>query len=86
MGSTNVTQNRPLVLNFCVTDGRSIAANRHARHVDDIPSLHYSVDDARNRAILASECLSEELEWHTVDPGSFVTVGSDLDVRTQTRL
>lgn len=88
---------RPLVLNFCVTDGRSLAASRYGRCVTDVPSLHYATgaryvcqdglcrmespgDDGSGCTILASERLSEENRWATVQPDQLVVVNKDLTV------
>lgn len=86
---------RPTVLNFCVTDGESMAATRYARNAQ-APSLHYATGArfvCEDRAcclepangdpgclILSSECLFEGADWQTVAPGGLVLVRKDLQI------
>ena len=74
---------RPLVLNFCATDGSSIVVNRHARRIDEVPSLHWGTDAERSCVVLASERLSTRYHWRTVEPGSVVIVRPDLEVEAR---
>lgn len=89
-------ETRPLVLNFCVSSGRSVAAARFARNETEVPSLHYSpgsrfvchdgachmqrTDDGAHCVIVASEIMSDDPHWVEVDNGSLVVVNEDLGV------
>jgi predicted glutamine amidotransferase len=90
---------RFLALNLCVTDGRSIVASRFGCGPGDIPSLHWCLgsrydfdggecriglpDDNPGCAIVASERLSAEVHWETVEPGWIVVVRDALSVAVE---
>ncbi|NIM61086.1 MAG: class II glutamine amidotransferase [Acidobacteria bacterium] len=90
---------RPLALNFCVTNGRSLVATRFARGDVTPPTLHYCtggrfvcengmcrVEERSHDSrcvIIASERLSEDPRWVTVERDSVVVVGEDLGVRVK---
>lgn len=89
-------EQRPLVLNFCVSNGRSIAATRLALASPEQSSLHYCLgsrytcDEGVSRmnraetgpgcAIIASERLSDEVDWETIGQGQMVLIDSELQV------
>lgn len=83
------TDDRPLVMNFCVANGESLVALRYALHAPEVPTLHYChgssftcedgvchihSDGEKRCAILASEVLSEGQQWETIDNGTMVVV------------
>jgi len=82
-------EDRPLALNFCVTNGKSVVALRFAHNSPETPTLHYCrgsrfvcrdgvcrmQDDGPGRSvILASEVLSEDPHWTSIDNGTLVVV------------
>lgn len=93
-------ETRPLVLNFCVSNGRSIVATRFGRNAPEISSLHYCrgsrlvceggvyrmhvAGDGPRCAIVASEAMSDDPHWSAVDNGTLVVVGEDLDLEIRT--
>ncbi len=90
---------RPLVLNFCVTDGRKLVASRLARLAKEVPTLHYCVGGAfvcdgpvcrmesvsgRPRSVIvASERLSADRHWTTVEPDHLLVVHENLHIEVE---
>lgn len=62
---------QPLVLNLCVTDGRTMVASRVARG-DDPPTLHTCHEPGFT--LIASEELGDGREWAEVAPDTMVVV------------
>jgi predicted glutamine amidotransferase len=89
-------EERLLAMNLCVTDGWTILASRFARGSAEVPSLHwclgsrYVFADGRCHitrteaepgcAIIASEILSDDVHWETVEPDHIVVVRDGLSV------
>lgn len=89
---------RPLALNFCVANGRSIVASRYAVNAPELPTLHYCegarlvcedgmfrVQESAGRhcSILASEVLSAEQHWVRVERDSLVIVRDPATVEVR---
>lgn len=88
-------EGRPLELNLCLTDGRTIVASRFGRG-EAPPSLYWclgaryvfddgafrveTADDGPGCALIASERLSEDPHWQAVAPDRLVVVREGLDV------
>jgi glutamine amidotransferase len=70
-----------MTLNFILSDGRSLAASRHARGCP-APSLYVLERHARfpEAVLIASEPLFEDPGWRAVPPGHLVTVDEDRHV------
>lgn len=87
----------PIVLNFCVSNGKSIVASRFALDEQEVPTLHYCAGseyscaggacrmhggaDPAGSVIVSSEVLSEDPQWVAVDNRSLLVVAEDLAVR-----
>jgi predicted glutamine amidotransferase len=74
---------RPLEMNFCVTDGAIMVASRFAVSDQPCPTLHwYEADEGhRERAVcIASEPLFEGPEWHAVENRELLLVSDELSV------
>jgi glutamine amidotransferase len=82
-------EDRPLAMNFCVTNGEALVALRYAHNSLEIPTLHvcrgsrFVCEDGVCRmrdggadrcVILASEALSEDSHWTSIDNGTLVVV------------
>jgi glutamine amidotransferase len=67
-----------MTLNFILSDGRTLAASRHA-HNGAPPSLYVLDRHARfpDAVLIASEPLFEDPAWRAVPPGHLVTVDED---------
>ncbi len=78
-------EERPLELNFCVTDGRIMVASRFAIGPRPGPTLHWyrSGPDDGAAACIASEPLFEGPRWHAADDGDLLLVGRNRDVERQ---
>jgi glutamine amidotransferase len=76
---------RPLEMNFCITDGTVLVASRFAFGDHSCPTLHwYRSADGRAPAVcIASEPLFEGPEWHAAENGDLLRVDADLDVDRQ---
>jgi len=82
-----------------VTDGRSIVASRFGRGPGEVPSLHWCLgsrydfdggepriglpDEEPGCAIIASERLSADVHWETVEPDRIVVVRDGLSVAVE---
>ncbi len=89
----------PLVMNFCVSNGKSIVASRFALEEQAVPSLHYCVGSefsctdgvcrmrcasGRPRSVIvSSEALSADPQWVSVGNRSLVVVAESLSVEVQ---
>ena len=81
-----VADERPLEMNFCVTDGRIMAAARFAIAKEPGPTLHWyrsAPGDGPATACIASEPLFEGPQWHAADDGDLLLVDNNRDVETQ---
>jgi predicted glutamine amidotransferase len=90
---------RPIVMNFCVSTGKAIAASRVTLGGPEVPSLHYCSGSAfscsdgicsmhhagtgRRCVIVSSEKLTADPEWADVRNGELVIVREDLDVEVR---
>ena len=77
---------RPLEMNFCVTDGRIMAASRFAIGDEPGPTLHWyrsAPGDGPATACIASEPLFEGPQWHAADNGDLLLVDRNRDVELQ---
>jgi predicted glutamine amidotransferase len=95
-------ETRPLVLNFCLSNGRGIVASRFAINAPDPPTLYCCrgsglhlrdglcrVEPVRagrdnGCVLIASERMSDDSPWQSIDDGRIVTVDADHDVSTRT--
>jgi glutamine amidotransferase len=70
-----------MTLNFILSDGRTLAASRHA-HNCPAPSLYVLERHARfpDAVLVASEPLFEDAAWRAVPPGHLVTVDEDRHI------
>ena len=74
---------RPLEMNFCVTNGTLLVATRFALTDSSCPSLHWRAasDSQGCRSVyVASEPLSQEGDWGRAENGDLLLVGTDLRV------
>lgn len=90
---------RFLALNLCVTDGWSVVASRYGRGPGEVPSLHFCLgsrydfdggepriglpDEEPGCAIIASERLSADVHWETVETDRIVVVRDGLGVAVE---
>jgi predicted glutamine amidotransferase len=90
---------RPIVMNFCVSNGRSIVALRLALEEPEVPTLHAcagarfvcadgvcrieKVVDGPGCAMVASEVLSDDPHWVTVENGELVLAHENFAVETR---
>ena len=67
-----------MTLNFIVSDGRRIAASRHARHAD-CPSLYWIADPGAfpGAVLVASEPMFDDPGWQPLAPHSVIAVDAD---------
>ena len=86
----------PIVMNFCLSNGKSIVASRLARKEQDVPTLHFCVGSEYScregachmhggaspprSVIVSSEVLSEDPQWVSVANQSLLVVAEDLTV------
>ena len=89
----------PIVMNFCVSDGKSIVASRLALAAQEVPTLHYCLGSAYaceggvcrmqpesadgRSVIVSSEMISEDKQWVSVDNGQLIVVNEELSVDVQ---
>ncbi len=74
---------RPLEMNFCVTDGRVMVASRFTISEQPGPTLHWyrsAEGDGPATACIASEPLFEGPQWHAADDGDLLLVDRNRDV------
>ena len=90
---------RPLALNFCVASGSSIVALRFGLNVPEVPTLHYcrgshfvcenglcsmrSSAAAPRSVMLASETLSDDPLWESLENGALLVVHDSSSVETR---
>lgn len=77
---------RPLELNFCVCSGKTLVVTRFALTEEDAPSLHWreGEGDSGGRFVcVASEPLSQENGWRTLENGQMLVVDDSLEVVRQ---
>jgi len=82
-------EERPLEMNFCVTDGSSLVATRYAVSDHPGPTLHWFEnvhEDKERRILVASEPLYPEDDWRSLENGAMVVVDhrQGVDVRRLT--
>jgi predicted glutamine amidotransferase len=89
-------EERPLVLNLCVSNGKSVVAVRFALNEPNVPTLHYSrasclvyhdgalrmrdIGTGIGCVVVASEKMSDDPQWVTLDNGQLVIVDEELTV------
>jgi predicted glutamine amidotransferase len=77
---------RPLEMNFCVSDGRIMVAARFAIGAEPGPTLHWyrsAQGEGPATACIASEPLFEGPQWHAADNGDLLLVDKNRDVERQ---
>ncbi len=79
-------EERPLELNFCVTDGRALVATRFALPGEASPTLHWRETgphrDGRS-VLVASEPLSDAAGWEEAAPAAMLLVRADRSVESR---
>lgn len=76
-------EERPLEMNFCVTNGSGMVAVRYALSERSTPSLHWRERPSGagdGSVLIASEPLFAEDRWRSVEDGAMVVVHPDLRV------
>lgn len=77
---------RPLEMNFCVTDGQSTVASRYTLGDAPGPTLHWYQNGKRGdrRSVLvASEPLYPKDQWQALDADSIVLIDPQLEVEVR---
>lgn len=77
---------RPLEMNFCVTDGTVLVASRYGAGDKPAPTLHWYRSPAgpgEHAACIASEPLFEGPEWQAAEPGDLLLVDAGREVHRE---
>jgi predicted glutamine amidotransferase len=76
-------EERPLEMNFCVTDGHCLVAVRYALSDHSGPTLHWfksAADGSEPRVLVSSEPLYPEDDWKRLENGSLIVVDENRHV------